>query len=231
MNWNLSAIETLFVEVVKASAAEYGFVVSTSCAEIDLGARVEIILVDRNLADEQIASRVENVSSAIKDAADTLGAVLTITTTNTQVGARMSCLLQAKEKFVNNEKCDNIVKDKLDYLNYVMNELKKRNKYRSRSQLPDPTRPADAWVNRRKPSTRQFKSDIDPEIADLVNAFKDQSGMTKRAIVETALLEFMHADLTPETATLVDEFMTRTGMKRRALIETAVLEYLLNHER
>ena len=65
--------------------------------------------------------------------------------------------------------------------------LSKRRPKRSKNDLPDPSQPHSAGVNRYTPLTTQFKADIDPDLASRAEAFRKAAGMKKRDLVEEAL--------------------------------------------
>lgn len=69
----------------------------------------------------------------------------------------------------------------------VLNDKPKR-PYRHRDEMPDPTKPRWHKENR---MDAHFQTRLDPELADLVDAFRENSGMTKREITERALKEYL----------------------------------------
>lgn len=65
---------------------------------------------------------------------------------------------------------------------------KPKRPYRHRDEMPDPTKPRWHKENR---LDAHFQTRLDPDLADLVDAFRESSGMTKREITERALKEFL----------------------------------------
>lgn len=74
---------------------------------------------------------------------------------------------------------------------HIYENIISRRPKRKRSQLPDPSKPADSYVNRYPSLTKQFRTDVEPELSDRVDAFRKASGKTKRQIVEEALQQYL----------------------------------------
>lgn len=72
--------------------------------------------------------------------------------------------------------------------------LRKRRPKRKQSDLADPSKSHDAYVNQYPRLTKQFKTDVKPELADRVDAFRKATGLSKRDITEAALEAYLDAN-------------------------------------
>lgn len=145
---------------------------------------------------------LEKFSRAIRNAAEREGYVVTIlrsTVEHNGMGAQLSILLESSQNWKNVTLSGNLDNYTQELRVQIEKELeRKRRPKRKRSELPDPSKRHDAYVNRYPNTlTKQFKTDVTPELADRVEAFKKATGKTKREIVEEALEAYL-SDRTPE---------------------------------
>lgn len=113
--------------------------------------------------------------------------VLTSDETPAERGIRLAIGFTPEVNLHDSNDLDTIETVVNDLIRTFEKELKTRQTRRKRKDLPDPTRPADAYVNRKKSTRVAVRVELEPEDAEYLTAFNEASGMTKRQAIEEGL--------------------------------------------
>lgn len=118
---------------------------------------------------------------------------LTLTTSISEVEGGFSLFFQIDS----DADLDQLVADGIidkycqEFANRYEYHLKTRRPKRSQTDLPDPSKSHGASSNRYPRPTKQFRTDVAPEISERVDAFRQATGISKREITEAALQAYL----------------------------------------
>lgn len=180
------AKEKFAVGIVEA-AKDLGFAASYELTDIQLGFKLDINLSPLKLLEDQIPFLLKGLSAAIRDSANQSNLTIDLSRGENSDELYIGVIVYIDDNFVFDEKTGNIQLSIEALKDNILRILKKRRPKRKRENLPDPSKSHHADVNRYPRLTQQFKTDVEPQLVQRVDAFKKASGLTKREIVEAAL--------------------------------------------